>query len=80
MPSPPAVTPDLDTRDVLSPGEGQFGDVFLGTYSPPGGAAPMPVAVKTCKIDHDGSMANKFLEEARECHQDGEVLLRCVVM
>ena len=45
--------------------------MFLGTYSPPGGAAPMPVAVKTCKIDHDGSMANKFLEEARECRQDG---------
>ncbi|KAF0298866.1 Focal adhesion kinase 1 [Amphibalanus amphitrite] len=51
-------------------GEGQFGDVYLGTYSPPGGAAPMPVAVKTCKIDHDGSMANKFLEEARSNDSD----------
>ncbi|XP_043217609.1 focal adhesion kinase 1-like isoform X2 [Amphibalanus amphitrite] len=50
-------------------GEGQFGDVYLGTYSPPGGAAPMPVAVKTCKIDHDGSMANKFLEEAHTMQQ-----------
>ena len=53
----------VDLVEII--GEGQFGDVYRGIYSPSStGLEPVPVAVKTCKIDQDGSMADKFLEEA----------------
>ncbi len=53
----------VDLVEII--GEGQFGDVYRGIYSPNSpGLEPVPVAVKTCKIDQDGSMADKFLEEA----------------
>ncbi|KAF2362322.1 Serine-threonine/tyrosine-protein kinase catalytic domain [Trinorchestia longiramus] len=46
-------------------GDGQFGDVQKGNYSPPNGGPTIEVAVKTCKTDsEDGSVPSKFLEEA----------------
>lgn len=58
----------VELHDII--GEGQFGDVHKGTYydpaaTDPGGGA-VPVAVKTCKIDGDFHMTEKFLEEACE--------------
>ena len=50
----------VDLTEII--GEGQFGDVFRGIYT--SGQESLPVAVKTCKIDQDVSMADKFLEEA----------------
>ncbi len=53
----------VDLTEII--GEGQFGDVYRGVYTPASaGLESVPVAVKTCKIDQDGSMADKFLEEA----------------
>ena len=50
----------VDLVEII--GEGQFGDVYRGIYV--SGQDPVPVAVKTCKVDQDASMADKFLEEA----------------
>ncbi|GFX63225.1 focal adhesion kinase 1 [Trichonephila clavipes] len=44
-------------------GEGQFGDVHKGTYISKDGQT-LAVAVKTCKIESEESMGEKFLEEA----------------
>lgn len=44
-------------------GEGQFGDVFKGTYKTKDDQS-IEVAVKTCKIEREGSIGDKFLEEA----------------
>ena len=44
-------------------GQGQFGDVYGGLYSPPNGTE-IQVAVKTCKNAADDSTAEKILEEA----------------
>jgi focal adhesion kinase 1 len=49
-------------------GEGQFGDVHRGVYRPATAADTPPaatnIAVKTCKVETDACMAEKFLEEA----------------
>ncbi|KAI0236774.1 Focal adhesion kinase 1 [Lamellibrachia satsuma] len=47
--------------DIL--GEGQFGDVHRGIYHDVNGTE-VDVAIKTCKVDSDESVAEKFLEEA----------------
>ncbi|CAL1265166.1 unnamed protein product [Larinioides sclopetarius] len=44
-------------------GEGQFGDVHKGTYISKDGQT-LSVAVKTCKVESEESMGEKFLEEA----------------
>ncbi|MFH4974747.1 hypothetical protein AB6A40_001456 [Gnathostoma spinigerum] len=44
-------------------GDGQFGNVYRGTYSPKGGS-PRMVAIKVCKIESDPSDMQSFLEEA----------------
>ncbi len=44
-------------------GEGQFGDVFKGSYRTKDDQT-LAVAVKTCKIESEGHMGDKFLEEA----------------
>ncbi|XP_067121087.1 focal adhesion kinase 1-like isoform X2 [Centruroides vittatus] len=44
-------------------GEGQFGDVHKGTYRCKDDQI-MEVAIKTCKIESEESMGEKFLEEA----------------
>ncbi|XP_035219377.1 focal adhesion kinase 1-like isoform X3 [Stegodyphus dumicola] len=44
-------------------GEGQFGDVHKGTYISKDGHM-LAVAVKTCKVESEESMGEKFLEEA----------------
>ncbi|XP_037077346.1 focal adhesion kinase 1-like isoform X2 [Pollicipes pollicipes] len=49
-------------------GEGQFGDVYRGTYRT-SSSQTTPVAIKTCKVDNEGSMAHKFLEEAYTMQQ-----------
>ncbi|XP_071744242.1 focal adhesion kinase 1 isoform X4 [Lepeophtheirus salmonis] len=50
----------VDLHDII--GEGQFGDVHRGIYKSRNGV--LNVAVKTCKVDSDTNMAEKFLEEA----------------
>ena len=45
-------------------GEGQFGDVHKGEYHQRPAEEGVPVAVKTCKVDGDAAMTEKFLEEA----------------
>lgn len=55
-------------------GEGQYGHVFLGTYSPTSGdgstsAAPIAVAVKTCKENVEPTQLDSFLSEARNMLQ-----------
>ncbi|KAK7060078.1 putative serine/threonine protein phosphatase, partial [Halocaridina rubra] len=44
-------------------GDGQFGDVHKGTFTSRDGSI-LPVAIKTCKVESEGTMADKFLEEA----------------
>ncbi|KAG8171561.1 hypothetical protein JTE90_022558, partial [Oedothorax gibbosus] len=44
-------------------GEGQFGDVHKGTCIAKDGQT-QAVAVKTCKIESEDSVGEKFLEEA----------------
>ncbi|EEB19123.1 protein tyrosine kinase 2 beta, putative [Pediculus humanus corporis] len=51
----------IDLLEII--GEGQFGDVFRGSYTEKEGSV-IPVAVKTCKADSDVSTGEKFLEEA----------------
>ena len=45
-------------------GEGQFGDVHKGVFKQPQNSDAVNVAVKTCKVETDANMAEKFLEEA----------------
>ncbi|XP_077495299.1 protein tyrosine kinase 2 Fak isoform X13 [Amblyomma americanum] len=45
-------------------GEGQFGDVHKGTYTSKADNQVVPVAIKTCKVETEESMGEKFLEEA----------------
>ncbi|XP_070396194.1 focal adhesion kinase 1 isoform X1 [Dermacentor albipictus] len=45
-------------------GEGQFGDVHKGTYTSKADNQVVPVAIKTCKVETEDSMGEKFLEEA----------------
>ncbi|CAL8097116.1 unnamed protein product [Calicophoron daubneyi] len=45
-------------------GEGQFGDVYKGSYEKYSHADAIPVAVKTCKIDASADERKQFLEEA----------------
>ncbi|GFR18243.1 hypothetical protein TNCT_500511 [Trichonephila clavata] len=57
---------ELQRTDVILGeiiGEGQFGDVHKGTYISKDGQT-LAVAVKTCKIESEESMGEKFLEEA----------------
>ncbi|KAL7646506.1 UNVERIFIED_CONTAM: hypothetical protein RMT77_001757 [Armadillidium vulgare] len=49
-------------------GEGQFGDVHRGTYRGKDGVE-ISVAIKTCKVESEGLMADKFLEEAHHMQQ-----------
>ena len=44
--------------------QGQFGDVHRGSWRPQTSSEASAVAVKTCKVETDASMAEKFLEEA----------------
>jgi len=65
--SSPARDYELDrARIELSEiiGEGQFGDVHRGSWRPQSSSETTSVAVKTCKVETDASMAEKFLEEA----------------
>lgn len=45
-------------------GEGQFGDVHKGTYVLKADNQVVPVAIKTCKVETEQAMGEKFLEEA----------------
>ncbi|KER27396.1 hypothetical protein T265_13813, partial [Opisthorchis viverrini] len=45
-------------------GEGQFGDVYKGVYRKYAHAEPIPVAVKTCKLETSLEDRQQFLEEA----------------
>ncbi|XP_040360529.2 focal adhesion kinase 1 isoform X1 [Ixodes scapularis] len=45
-------------------GEGQFGDVHKGTYVLKADNQVVPVAIKTCKVETEEAMGEKFLEEA----------------
>ena len=48
-------------------GEGQFGDVHKGVLHSSrtkGSSDPLPIAIKTCKVDGGPAMTEKFLEEA----------------
>ncbi|MCL4120324.1 UNVERIFIED_CONTAM: hypothetical protein GTU68_037752, partial [Idotea baltica] len=49
-------------------GEGQFGDVHRGTFRVKDGSE-INVAIKTCKVESEGLMADKFLEEAHHMQQ-----------
>uniref|UniRef100_A0A3B4BD95 Focal adhesion kinase 1 n=1 Tax=Periophthalmus magnuspinnatus TaxID=409849 RepID=A0A3B4BD95_9GOBI len=49
-------------------GEGQFGDVHQGVYSPPDKPS-LPVAIKTCKNCTSDSVREKFLQEALTMRQ-----------
>ncbi|XP_018568544.1 focal adhesion kinase 1 isoform X3 [Anoplophora glabripennis] len=51
----------IELHEIL--GEGQFGDVHMGTVRCKDGTL-IPVAVKTCKGDADLATTEKFLEEA----------------
>ncbi|XP_057314339.1 focal adhesion kinase 1-like isoform X2 [Hydractinia symbiolongicarpus] len=58
---------DLTLDEII--GQGQFGDVYQGTFKSKISSAEIPVAVKTYKIEldkeqEDGTRAEKFLEEA----------------
>merc|ERR1719445_869896 len=65
--SSPAKDYELDRQKIeLSEiiGEGQFGDVHKGVFKQPQNSDAVNVAVKTCKVETDANMAEKFLEEA----------------
>jgi len=65
--SSPAKDYELDRQRIeLSEiiGEGQFGDVHKGAFKPHGQNDLLSIAVKTCKVETDATMAEKFLEEA----------------
>ncbi|XP_066989476.1 uncharacterized protein Fak isoform X11 [Macrobrachium rosenbergii] len=52
---------NITVGDII--GEGQFGDVHTGTFCSRDGSN-VPVAIKTCKVESELAMAEKFLEEA----------------
>ncbi|KFM67905.1 Focal adhesion kinase 1, partial [Stegodyphus mimosarum] len=52
---------DIVLEDII--GEGQFGDVHKGTYKCKD-SQTIPVAIKTCKVESEESIGEKFLEEA----------------
>ncbi|XP_015917953.1 focal adhesion kinase 1 [Parasteatoda tepidariorum] len=52
---------DITLEDII--GEGQFGDVHRGTYKYKDSQS-IPVAIKTCKVESEESVGEKFLEEA----------------
>ncbi|XP_068225529.1 focal adhesion kinase 1 isoform X3 [Palaemon carinicauda] len=52
---------NITVGDII--GEGQFGDVHTGTFCARDGSN-VPVAIKTCKVESELAMAEKFLEEA----------------
>ncbi|XP_067128351.1 LOW QUALITY PROTEIN: focal adhesion kinase 1-like [Centruroides vittatus] len=52
---------DITLADII--GEGQFGDVHKGTYKWKEDQF-IPVAIKTCKVESEESVGEKFLEEA----------------
>ncbi|CAL4066426.1 unnamed protein product [Meganyctiphanes norvegica] len=52
---------NIDVGEII--GEGQFGDVHTGMYKSRDGSH-VHVAIKTCKVESEGSMTEKFLEEA----------------
>ncbi len=54
----------MELHEII--GEGQFGDVHKGVYSACADAEVIDVAVKTCKVEGDEAMTEKFLEEACE--------------
>ena len=54
----------VELREII--GEGQFGDVHKGVYGRDGTSEGLAVAVKTCKVEGDAAMTEKFLEEACE--------------
>jgi focal adhesion kinase 1 len=45
-------------------GEGQFGNVHKGVYAEEEGVQGVAIAVKTCKVEGDDAMTEKFLGEA----------------
>ena len=64
----------VDLHEII--GEGQFGDVHKGSFRSSGrggGGESVAIAVKTCKVEGDVAMTEKFLEEA--C-KDIEICLR----
>ena len=63
----------VELQNVI--GEGQFGDVHKGIYKPSPGVETIQIAVKTCKIDGDTSMAEKFLEEACNIYNTPLIIL-----
>ena len=65
--SSPAKDYELDRQKIeLSEiiGEGQFGDVHKGVFKVSASSEGLNIAVKTCKVETDANMAEKFLEEA----------------
>lgn len=52
----------VQLHDII--GEGQFGDVHKGTLLDQDGETVTPIAVKTCKVDADFAVTDKFLDEA----------------
>ena len=54
----------LSYTNVHLTNQGQFGDVHRGSWRPQSSSETTSVAVKTCKVETDASMAEKFLEEA----------------
>lgn len=54
----------LSHSNVHLANQGQFGDVHRGSWRPQSSSETTSVAVKTCKVETDASMAEKFLEEA----------------
>ena len=71
--SPLAKDYELQRKDIHLEaiiGEGQFGDVYKGTFKPNVGQQ-IPVAIKTCKIESEGE---KFLEEACKFHKVSKYL------
>ncbi|XP_069194882.1 focal adhesion kinase 1 isoform X1 [Procambarus clarkii] len=52
---------NIDVGEII--GEGQFGDVHKGVYHSRDDSNVL-VAIKTCKVESEGTMAEKFLEEA----------------
>jgi len=53
----------VELGDII--GQGQFGDVHQGVYlTKDKDKEPLPVAVKTCKLDADSATTDRFLEEA----------------
>ncbi|GIX92327.1 focal adhesion kinase 1 [Caerostris extrusa] len=52
---------DIVLEEII--GEGQFGDVHKGIYKSKDSMS-VPIAIKTCKVESEESVGEKFLEEA----------------